>query len=223
MHALVQRLAHSPPEEMKAYGVSPSRRAGHHRAVNGPAASVVLRASVVEGFLQSRPLGGCTSRLESPDNEARLPTQGCRARRRSEARVRPKPPPGVHHEVDVAPYGASIDLGDIPGVHRPALIHDIRDRRQEPVDITPTGFYLRFVAVTSGQHARAADHNRERDVSHGRESLAANQSLNCERRTAGERLSACFIRRSRLAGRARPSIHGCSNYSRLMVAHPHRR
>jgi hypothetical protein len=212
MHALVQPLAHSP-EEMKAYGVSPSRGAAHHRAMSGPATQVVLRASVLEALLQSRTLRGGTSRLKSLDNEPRLPTQGGRARRRSEARVRPKPAPGVHHDVDVTFDGASIDLGDIPGVHCPALIHDIRDRRQDAVDITPTRFCLRFVAVTSGQRARAADHNREREVSHGRESLAANQSLNCERRTAGERLSACFIRPSRHAVRARPSIHRCSNYS----------
>jgi hypothetical protein len=175
----------------------PSRGTAHPRAMSRPPTSVVLRASFLEAFLQSRTLRGCTSRFESPDNEPRLPTQGGRARRRFEARVRPKPAPGVHHEVDVPLYGASIDLGDIPGVHCPALIHDIRDRRQEAVDITPTRFYLRFVAVTSGQHARAADHNRERDVSHGRESLAANQSLNYERRAAGAEMSACLIRRSR--------------------------
>lgn len=170
---------------MKAYGASPSRGAAHHTAMSGPATSVVLRASVLEGFLQSRSLRGCTSRLESPDNQPRLPIQGGRARRRAEARVRAKPAPGVHHEVDVPLYGASIDLREISGVHCPALIHHIRDSRQEAIDITPTGFCLRLVAVTSSQSARAADQNRDCAVSHGRESLASNQSLNYERRTAG--------------------------------------
>ena len=209
---------------MNAYGASPSRGAAHHRAMSGPANSVVLHASVLEGFPQSSSLRGCTSRLESPDNEPRLPIQGGRARRRADARVRAKPAPGVHHEVDVPFDGASIDLRHVSGVHCPALIHDIRDRRQETIDITPAGFCLRLVAVTSSQSARAADHHRECAVSHGRESLAPHQSLNYERRTAGAEMTACFIRRSPLAVRGRPSIPGCSDYdSRLMVAHPHRR
>jgi hypothetical protein len=193
------------PQEMKAYGVSPSRGAAHHRAVSGPPTSVVLRASVLEALAETRTLRGRTSRPESPDNEPRLPTQGGRAGPRSEARVRAKPAPGVHHEVDVPFYGAGIDLVDIPDVRCPALGHGIRDRRRAAVEVTPIGFYLRLGAVRSGQSARAADHNRECAVSYGRESLASNQSLTYERRTAGAGMTACFIRCSRLAVRARPS------------------
>jgi hypothetical protein len=173
--------------------------------VSGPPTSVVVRASVLEVSPESRTLRRCASRLESPDSEPGRPTQGGRAGRRSEPRVRAKPAPSVPHKVDVPSYGAGIDLVDIPGVHCPALIHGIRTRRRVAVEVTPIGFYLRFVAVTSGQHARAADHNRECVVSYGRETLASNQSLTYERRSAGAGMLACFIRRSRLAVRARPS------------------
>jgi hypothetical protein len=138
------------PEERKAYGVSPSRGAAHHRAVSGPPTSVVLRASVLEALPETRTLRGRTFRHESPDNEPRLPTQGGRAGPRSEARVRAKPAPGVHHEVDVPFYGG-IDLVDIPGVHCPALVHGTRDRRRAAVEVTPFGSYLRLGAVEAAR------------------------------------------------------------------------
>ena len=153
-------------------------------------------ASVVEGFPQSRSLRGCASRLESPENESRLRTQGARARRRAKARVRPKPAPGVHDEVDVPLYGGGVDLRDISGVHRSALIDHIGDRRQEAIDITLDGDDLRLIAVATGECACAAEHDCECAARHERESLAVEPIAQHERRGAVQEAADCYIRPS---------------------------
>lgn len=190
MHALVHRWPIAP-QHMKAYGVSRSRGEIHRTAMSGPDRPVVRRGLVLEGFPESSPLRGRAPGFESPDNQSGLSTQGARARRRAEARVRAQPVPGIHHEVNVPLYGGSVDVLDISGVHRSALIDHIGDRRQKAINIPLARGGLRLLTITGCQCARAADHNCECTVAHGRESLASNNS---REENGGEDVTACFIR-----------------------------
>lgn len=153
------------------------------------------RPSFLEGIREARRLRG-RAPFEAPESEPYLPAHGARARRRAKSRLPTKSFRGIHEVVDVPSNGRNIHLRNVSRLDSLALGDDVRNRRQEPIDIVSGGLDLRLVAVASGECACAAEHDCECAASHGRESLAFKPVAQHERRGAVQEAAACYIRRS---------------------------